>query len=189
MRHATVAIALGAALASAVTVWTTPEAINRRFTTFELFERDRERALANDRAGRIQYPWTAVRQVRPPTTREERLASFNRFMAMRAEAEARRPPVTWRQRLSRSQPVLLTIMFGVMGWTLAALGALWTRAAFWWVVMYCGMLAFTGLLSSTVGEVAFPTVRLPFWMATPTFAVSTLALVLAARHRHAAPSP
>ena len=44
-------------------------------------ERVYQRALANDRAGRYQYPGTSRRQRREPTTPESRRSSYDKFLA------------------------------------------------------------------------------------------------------------
>lgn len=182
-RHAVVWTALGAALTAGLIVLTSPEAINQRLTTFENFERDREQSIANDRAGRYQYPGTAVRQLRPEQTREQRLENFKRFETWRAEQIAKEPPLTWRQRAWGFQPAVLAVLFGIMGWLLAGLAApSLGRAAFWWGVMCLAAFAFSGSLQTMAGF-AFP-FRLPHWATVPAFAVMAVALLVASAHRH-----
>ena len=65
-RHAIAAIALGAALTTAVLIVTSPEALNRYFSSFEWTEREYQRGLANDQIGRNQYPGTAYRELVTP---------------------------------------------------------------------------------------------------------------------------
>lgn len=185
VRHATAAITLGAALTAGVAVFTSPEAIAAYFSSFEITEREYQRALANDRTGRYQYPGTARRQALGETTIEQRKERHQRYEAWRAEQESKRPPLTWQQRLTRLQPAILAILFGVMGWTLAGLGgASMPRAAMWWALMYLLTLTMSGQIS-----VALRATRLPHWIMLPTFAALTLTLVIAARHRHPAQTP
>lgn len=187
VRQAMVVIALGAAGTGALVVATSEDAINSYFSTFEAFEREHARNLANDRAGRYQYPATAVRTLRGETTVEQRRASFERFEAWRAEQIATRPPrqITWRDRVRRFQPVALALLFSVMGWTLAGL-ALPTikRAILWWGLMAAAMLT----LSATPGLFMRIAVnRLPYWTTVPIFAAVTAALIVASWRKRPAP--
>jgi hypothetical protein len=179
VRHAIVVIAVAAAGTSAAVVMTSEDAINSYFSTFAAYEREHARNLANDRAGRYEYPGTAVRKLRGATTVEERRASFERFEAWRAEQIARRPPrtMTWAERLRRIQPVVLAVLFAVMGWTLGGLGApTVTRAMLWWALMAAAMLA----LSATPGLFMRNAVnRIPYWTTVPIFVAVTVALLIA----------
>jgi hypothetical protein len=189
-RHAASVIAVGAMLTAGVVWLRSPENLNRYFSTFELYEGEYQRNLANDRAGRVSYPATAVRQLRGPSTIEQRRADFERFAAWRAEQEAKRPPLTWQRQLVRYQPAALAILFGVMGWTLAGLGPVsFTRGAAWWLLIYAAMLAFGGI-PRTISGLAMPI--LPTTYSVPIFGAITLALVIASWRRddeHRAPSP
>ncbi len=80
-RHAASAIALGAALVAAIVTLTSPERLNTYFSTFASLESAYQRNLANDRAGRVTYPGTAIRERRGETTIEQRRADYERFMA------------------------------------------------------------------------------------------------------------
>ena len=185
-RHAVVAIACGAAMAGGVAALGSSEAINAYFSSFESFEREYQRSLANDRAGRFQYPGTAIREQRLSTL-EQRRESYQRFEAMRAEREARRPPLTWAQRLRRSQPVAYAILFGVMGWTLAGLAApTLARAAGWWALMVVAMLT---LAASPAVYLGVALRRLPSWTTLPLFTLVAMALVTASWRRPRAPAP
>jgi hypothetical protein len=114
-----------------------------------------------------------VRRLRGERAIDERRASFERFMAMRAEREAQRPGLSWTQMLRRAQPVALAVMFGVMGWTLAGLGiASVGRAALWWGLMFSAALTFGSTPPALTG-LAFST-RATEWMALPLFATLTL---------------
>lgn len=181
-RHAIVGLAFGTALTAGVLTLTSQEAVNRYFSTFESFERQYQRDLANDRAGRVTYPGTAAREARGPLTLEQRRAGYERFMTLRAEHEAKRPPLTWIQRVRRLQPVALAVLFGVMGWTLAGLGpASINRAAAWWALMLFATLAFGAMLRTLTGV---PTRMLPQSYALPLFGAITLALLVSAARQN-----
>lgn len=188
LRHAILTIALVAAGTGALVVLTSEKAINSYFSTFGAFEREHARTLANDRAGRYQYPGTAVRRLRGETTLEQRRESFERFEAWRAERFAKQPPqpVTWRGMAIRYQPVALAVLFAVMGWTLAGLGApTLRRAMLWWGLMAMAMLT----LSATPGLFMRIAVnRPPYWATVPIFAAMTAALAIASWRKHSAPS-
>lgn len=180
-RHAVSVIAVGAVLAAGVVWLRSPEHLNRYFATFASLERQYQRTLANDRAGRVTYPGTAIRERGRQTTIEQRRADYERFMAARAQHDATRPPLTWAQRLIRFQPVGLAMLFGVMGWTLAGLGPVsYVRAAMWWALMYLATLTFGGM-PRTITGLAGPV--LPHAYAIPVFTLATTALVIASWRR------
>ena len=181
-RHAAAAIAICAAVTVAVIVVTSPDALDRYFSSFEWSEREYQRGLANDQAGRYQYPGTAYRQRVTPKTVEERREKYARFEIWRAEQRAKDAPPTWRERASRMQPAMLAILFGVMGWTLAGMGsASLPRAMTWWLLMYLTTLGFGGMLASVVGEMSFRSAGLQYWMAVPVITAMTGSLMFAAR--------
>lgn len=181
-RHAAAAIALGALLTTAVLVLTSPEALNRYFSSFEWGEREYQRALANDRIGRYQYPGTAYRQLVTPKTVEERREKYERFMVWLEEQRAKEPAPTWPERFARMQPAVLAILFGIMGWTLAGMGSpSIPRAMMWWLLMYLTTLGFGGLLASVVGGMSFWSARIQYWMAVPVITAMTASLMLASR--------
>jgi hypothetical protein len=185
-RHAVTTIGLGALLVAGLATATSQEALNAHFSTFEWVEREYQRALANDRAGRVTYPGTARRELRGPSTIEERRANHERFMMWQAGQEARRPPLTMAQRLRRMQPAALAVVFGVMGWTLAGLGPVTlSRAAMWWALMFLATLAF-GVMPRALTGVAMPI--LPHTYALPLFGVITVALVAASWKQAPAPT-
>jgi hypothetical protein len=135
IRHAAAAISLGALLTAGVLVLTSPEALNRYFSSFEWSEREYQRRLANDRIGRYQYPGSAYRELVTPKTVEERRERHERFMVWLEEQRAKEPAPTWRERAARVQPAVLAILFGIMGWTLAGIGApSIPRAMTWWLL-------------------------------------------------------
>jgi hypothetical protein len=179
VRHAIVAIAVAVAGTSALVVATSENAMNSYFSTFAAFEREHARNVANDRAGRYEYPGTAVRTLRGDTTIEQRRAGFERFEAWRAEQIAKQPArtPTWAGRLRRLQPVALAILFAMMGWTLAGLAVpTVTRAMLWWVLMVTAMLAVNSTPRIFMRYAGNP---LPYWAAVPIFAAVTAALIVA----------
>jgi hypothetical protein len=181
-RHAAAAIALGVVITSAVIVLTSPDSLNRYFSSFEWSEHEYQRGLANDRAGRYQYPGTAYRQLVTPKTVEERRERYARFQVWLDEQRAKQPPPTWRARAMRMQPAVLAVLFGAMGWTLAGLSTpTVSRALLWWMLVYVTTLGFGGLLASVVGEMSFWNGRIQHWMAVPVFTLMTASLMLAAR--------
>lgn len=180
-RHAATAISAGALLTAATVMLTTPERLHAHFSTFEAFERRYQRTLANDRAGRVSYPGTALRERSAPTTIEERRQRYEQFMAWRAEQEANRPALTWPQLLRRYYPVALAVLFGIIGWTLAGLGApTYLRAAMWWCAMFAALMVF-GVKPVPIG---LPSIgRIPGPMALTFFAVVATALIIASWRR------
>ena len=177
-RHAIAAITLGAVFTGGVVTLATPEAIDRYVMSFESVEREYQRNVENDRAGRYQYPGTAIRQLRGSSTIEQRRAQYERFLAWRAQYHAKQPPLTWPQLVRRYQPVAFAVIFGTIGWTLAGLGAPSVRrAALWWGLMYMALLAFGGTPTLLTG-VPFAT-RIPDWTALPLLSVIAAALVIA----------
>jgi hypothetical protein len=181
VRHAVSVIVVGAVLTAGVVWLRSPENLNWYFSSFEAYEGEYQRNLANDRAGRVTYPATAVRQLRGPTTIEERRAEYERFMAVRSAQQQPRP-LSRSQQLRRYQPVALAILFGMMGWTLAGLGPVsFTRAAGWWLLMYAALLAFGGM-PRTISGLAAPV--LPNAYAIPAFGAMTMALISTSWRRH-----
>ena len=188
IRHAVSALAIGSALTVAVLMLTSPEALNRYFSSFEWSEHEYQRAIANDQAGHYQYPGTAYRQLVTPKTVEERRERYARCEVWLEEQRAKEAPPTWLARLRRMQPAGLAILFGIMGWTLAGMGSpSISRAMAWWMLMYVTTLAFGGLLASVVGEMSFWNARIQYWMAMPVIAVITGSLIVASRRRPNAP--
>ncbi len=180
--HAITAIGVGALITAGIVIMTSEERVRSYFSTFEAYERQYQHNLANDRAGRVTYPGTAVREARSPSTIEQRRAEYERFRARMAQQDVTPRSASWQQRASQFRAVALAVLFGVMGWTLAGLGpASFRRAAMWWALMYVAMLAFRG----TPTILALPSiVRLPHAMALAFFGTITLALVAASWRRH-----
>lgn len=75
----------------------------------------------------------------------------------------------------------MSILFGVMGWTLARLGSVsFGRAAAWWLLIYVTTLAFSGI-PRTISGLAMPI--LPDRYAIQVFGVITTALVIGSWRR------
>ena len=180
-RQATTVIAAGALLTAAAVTLSSPAVLNRYLSTFETYEGEYQRNLANDRAGRVTYPGTAVRQLKP-TTPEQRRAAYERFQEWRRRNEEKQPVLTAQQHLRRMQPVALAVLFGVMGWTLAGLGRVtFTRAAMWWLFIYAASLAFGVMPQALTG---LPLRGVPYDYAIPIFGSAALALVVASWRQH-----
>ncbi len=186
-RHAVTAIAVGAALTAGVVTLTVPERLNGYLSTFESFDRQYQRTLANDRAGRVTYPGTAVRELRGPTTIEHRRAQYEQFMMWRAEQAAKPVSLTWSQQLRRYAPVALAVLFGMIGWTLAGLGgATFTRAAMWWSLIYVALL-FLGVRPMAIRLASIG--RVSDVSSLAFFGAVAVTLVIASWHRHSARRP
>ena len=185
-RHAAAAIALGTALTVVVLVVTSPEALNRYFSSFEWSEREYQRGLANDQVGRYQYPGTAYRELVTPKTVGERREQYAKFQVWLEEQRAKDAPPTWPELIRSMQPAALAILFGIMGWTLAGIGSpSIPRAMAWWLLIYVTTLGFGGLLASAVGEMSFWNARIQYWMAVPVITAMTASLMFAARRQRA----
>lgn len=143
-------------------------------------ERMYQRALANDRAGRYQYPGTVYRQLREPSTPESRRASYARFLAENEQRRADRPVPTPWQRLSRSSTPILAALFGIIGWNLAGvIRPTVTRALVWWGVAWFAMVAMDGRLAMLFRVANFQ--RLPWWAMPVAAGAAALALIVANR--------
>ena len=179
-RHATVLTVLAAAATGVLVANTTEDALRRRFDTFEANERMREISLARHRAGQRVYRGTGY-QDEVKLTLAQRRARFDRSRALMAKYRYD-PPTTWRSRLEQISPILLSIVFAIMGWTLARLGTTTlTRGAAWWALVFVATIAMTRILSNLVGV---PMPRPPEWTILPIFGSIMLALVIGARRMH-----
>ncbi len=159
---------------------------NRYQLSAEQNERMYQRAVANDRAGHYQYPGSASRQLRGPTTPESRRASYEKFVAWAETQRVDGPAPTPWQRLTRSSTPILAALFGIIGWNLAGvLRPTIMRAFVWWGVAWFAMLAFDGRIASLFRVASF---RRPAWWVLPAMAVAAaLALALASRSIHRSP--
>lgn len=173
-RHAIALLVVGCILTATAVELTRETTLREHFTSFEAFEREYRRNLANDRKGRYQYPGSAVRQLRGPTTTEQRRESYRRFVAWRQQ-QAQETPATWPQRIRRHQATVLGFLLGIIGWTLAGLAPpRWRRAWLWWALMLGAMLALNGPLSDALRSPVYP----PLWV--PLAVVLTVTLLLVA---------
>lgn len=177
-RIATLWVTAGALItATAIVVLPSP---NDYQLTAEQNERMYQRSLANDRAGRYQYPGTVRRQLAEPSTPEARRASYEKFLAWAETQRVDRPAPTPWQRLRRSSTPLLAALFGIIGWNLAGvITPTAMRAAVWWGVAWFAMLAMDGRIASLF-RVSNP--RRPAWWVLPVMAgLAALALVVVNR--------
>jgi hypothetical protein len=185
--HAVQFLVMGAVLAALGASASRPPAFNR-FTPEEE-ERMYHRALANDRAGRLEYPGTAYRQLHPTTAtqRAEQRAVFEKRMAGRDPFP--RAAGSWPRRVHTAlRAPVLALAFGVMGWTLAALGrARLSHAVLWWMLAWAAMLLMDGRPYVRGYSSAF--VRMPYWMPTLVFVTTAIALQVASARMHRAPDP
>lgn len=145
-------------------------------------ERMYQRLRANDRAGQLQYPGTAMRERRGESTPEERRASYERFREQRARALAADPPgpTPW-QRLRRSNTAVLAVLFGAVGWMLGAVvQPTWLRALVWWAAAWLTTMVADGRLTDMF---SLPGLRLSWWTLPSVLAIAALALALASTRR------
>jgi hypothetical protein len=180
-RTATLWLTAGALItAAAIVVLPDP---NDYQLTAEQNERLYQRAVANDRTGAFQYPGSASRQLRGPTTPESRRASYEKFLAWAETQRVDRPAPTPWQRLGRSSLPVLAALFGIIGWNLAGvIRPTVMRAFVWWGVAWFAMLAFDGRLASLFRVASF---RRPAWWILPVMAgLAALALILASTRPH-----
>lgn len=148
--------------------------------TVEENERVYQRALANDRAGRYQYPGSVRRQLAEPSTPEARRASYEKFLAWAETQRVDRPMPTPWQRLQRSSTPLLAALFGIIGWNLAGVVRPTVMRAFvWWCVAWFAMLAFDGRLAALLRVANF---HRPSWWVLPVICgIAALALAVVNR--------
>lgn len=167
------------ALLVAVTIVLLPAPENYQLSA-EQNERMYQRAVANDRAGRYQYPGSIYRQLREPSTPGTRRASYEQFLAWAETQRVDRPMPTPWQRLQRSSTPILAALFGIIGWNLAGvIRPTAMRAFVWWGVAWFAMLAMDGRIASLFRVANF---RRPAWWVLPVMAgLAALALVVTNR--------
>ena len=79
------------------------------------------------------------------------------------------------------QPILLSIVFAVMGWMLGGIGrATVLRGLLWWALVFLTTITMSPLLSLLVGV---PMPRPAQWWMVPMFTSMTLALAAVTRTR------
>lgn len=181
-RHAVVFTMLAVAATTTVVVNTTDEALRKRYDTFENQERMRALALARHRAGIPVYSGNRYNE-ESRTTVAERRANFERFRSRFNAYRASQPPPSWGHRLAEARPVLLAVIFCVMGWTLAAFGHPTVPRAFgWWALSFAATISLTRIFWLIV-QVPMP--RTPQWLMPALFVSIACALAInAIRSRH-----
>jgi hypothetical protein len=149
-------------------------------------ERMYQRMRANDLAGRVSYPGTAVRELRDATsTPEQRKARYEQFRGSVAQqrANAPPPPTPW-QRLTRSNTTVLAVLFGVIGWMLGGLARPTLPGAIaGWAVVSLLVMLLDDRLSTMLG---LPGFGLSWW--TLPAVAAALALALANRSTDRSPA-
>jgi len=163
--------------AAAISLLPAPE--NYQLTA-EQNERMYQRALANDRAGRYQYPGSVSRQLREPSTPETRRASYETFLVWAEQQRVDRPlPTPW-QRLQRSSTPILAALFGIIGWNLAGVvRPTVMRALVWWGVAWFAMLAMDGRIASIFRVANFG--RPAWWVLPVMTGIAALGLIVVNR--------
>jgi hypothetical protein len=159
------------------------QSIENYMPTFGQNERMYQRALANDRAGRLQYPGSARRALSADTTLEQRKARYDAFVAWRAQTLAAETPRPIWYRLRYSTAPVMAVIFGAIGWALGGL----TRptvsaAAMWWLAAWLTSLLIEGRVTNVLG-LPHP---IPAWWVFPVLmSLAALSLTVAARRRQA----
>jgi hypothetical protein len=173
-RHAALVTLLAAAATALVVVNSTDDALRRRYDTFEVQEHMRELALARHRAGAPVFAGDRYRRTMQ-TTVAERRANFERYRA-RMAAHRQDPPPTWRDRFAQLRPVLLAIIFSMIGWMLAGLGhATVPRAFGWWALVFVATITLTRIFWLVV---RVPMPRIPEWLMPALFTFVACALAI-----------
>ena len=174
----------GALIAYLTVGWLTPLA--QADVRDELYEAMYQRSLTNDREGRVEYPGTAVRQVRK-TTPEERAEGLKKWRQspgyLAAQAERTRPQ--WGR--SALIAAALSLAMGALGWALGGLGR--TRilhAAAWWALSWVTLMVLGGRFLYPGASVAQYIGRGPDWAPLVVFAIAATA---ALRASYSAPTP
>jgi hypothetical protein len=178
LRHAIVGVSFAAIATTAVAITTNPDAVNRRYNTFEFQERVRARMLSAAKANPGIYRGNAYQRTLA-TTVEERRANYEKFQSRLAEWRKKDPPLTPAERFALVQPVLLAIVFASMGWTLGGFRRpTVARGVTWWALVFIATITMTPLLSLLVGV---PMPQPAHWWMLPMFTSMTLSLMAAAR--------
>jgi hypothetical protein len=176
VRHAIVGITFAAAATIVVVFTTNPETLNRRYNTFEMQERIRARTLAAAKSDPSIYKGNGYQRALA-TTVEQRRASYQRLQSKLAEWQRNDPPPTWGERFAQLQPIPLSIVFAIMGWTLGGIGPVTvSRGLIWWALVLMATIAMSTLLSLLVGV---PMPRPAQWWMLPMFTSMALVLVTA----------
>jgi len=176
---ATTLICAAALLTYVTTAWLTPLA--QGDVRDALYEEFHQRAVANDQAGRVQYPGTAVRQVRQ-TTPEQR--------AMQRERWRRNPLyLKWQEEQTRPQwgrgtivTALLALATGALGWAIGGLrqtGAL--SAVAWWTFAWITVMVLDGRMLYPGNGITTYIGRAPYWMPLAVFSGAAVVAILSSK--------
>jgi hypothetical protein len=142
-----------------------------------LYEAMSQRALANDAAGRFQYPGTAMRMLRP-TTPEQRAEFRHDRRYLEYQAEVTRPRFGRAAMLNGA----LAVALGALGWALAGLrratpGAIVT----WWAMAWVAIILMGGNFSYWVNGAGVRVGGAPRWLPLATFSLAAIVLMMAER--------
>lgn len=167
----------GAVLAVLATGWLTPR-LQGDFINDRLAEAMHERMLAHDRAGRYQYPGSAVRALKPttPAQRAEQRAQWRSDPRYIAAMQNRNRP---RWVGSTFMTGGLALALAALGWSLGGIGRTRaTHAVGWWALAVLAVMIFEG-------RAVFALQRSPQWVPIAVFggAALVLRMVLAGRPR------
>lgn len=176
MRQAALLLSAGA-ITACLTTALAP--LTRGDVRDSLYEQMNQRALANDAAGRFQYPGTAMRTLRP-TTREQRDAFRKTPLYLEYQAEVTRP------RFGRAALVngALAIALGGLGWALAGInGATPIAVAAWWSISWLALILMSGQFSYWVNGAGVRVGGAPYLTPLAVFTTAVLALLIAERRR------
>lgn len=174
-------ITLGSVLAAGGVI-AQPSLENYR-PTWGQMERSHQRALANVRAGRIQYPAAVVPEL--DMTQEQRRARYEQFAAQHQQRIASRPvPAPW-QSLRRSTAPLMVVIFGMVGWGLGGIvRPTLPRALIWWAIAWLTSLIAEGRVSDVLN---LPHPPIPGWVFPALTAMAALSLLVVTRGSRTAP--
>lgn len=180
-RGAATLIATGVVLTYFTAGWLTP--LMRGDVRDALYEEMERRVAAEEQAGRVFYPSTAVRQARPMTP-EQRAAARERWrnnpLYLESQAEQRRP----RWGRSTILAAALALAMGALGWGLGALRpADAAYAAAWWALAWFALMILDGRFLYPGNGVSQYIGRAPYWVPLAVFATAALAITVAARRK------
>jgi hypothetical protein len=180
-RGAMTLLAAGVILTYITAGWLTP--LLRADVRDELYEEIEQRMAADERAGRVFYPSTAVRQARPMTaeqraTARERWRQSPQYLA--AQAAQTRP----RWGRATILTALLALALGALGWGLGALRhASAFRAGAWWAIAWIAMMFLDGRFLYPGSGVSQYIGRAPYWTPLAVFATSAFVILIFERRR------
>lgn len=173
-RGAVLLIVVGGVTAILASGWLTPRM--QSDVRDELYEAMYLQATANDRAGRVTYPGTAVRQIQRSTPEERALrrAQFRsdpRYLA--AQADRTRP------RWNRPTFMIgaLAVALSAMGWAIGGLGRTTTGwIVMWWTLAYATLMIVEGRVLYTALGVSQYIGRGPSWLPLAIFTAAAIVI-------------